>query len=88
MEPPIRIERTTYGLRNRDQTFVVPDTYVDLRPLRGRILALLEAYAAKRRPLDRELVGVLGEVYALIEDLHLHANKPLKAKNFGIVGEP
>jgi hypothetical protein len=51
-------------------------------------LALLEAYAAKRRPLDRELVGVLGEVYALIEDLHLHANKPLKAKNFGIVGEP
>lgn len=67
LEPPIRIERTTYGLRNRDLAPVIPDTSLDLRPLRGRILAMLEAYAAKKRPADRELVGVLAEALEAIE---------------------
>lgn len=67
LEPPIRLERTTYGLRNGAHLQVIPGGYVEPSPLRVRIRALLEAYAEKRRPGDVELVHVLGEALAELD---------------------
>jgi hypothetical protein len=62
LEPPIRIERTTYGLRNGGGLDVVSGSSVEPSPLRDQILALLRSYASHERPNDVAVVRILGGV--------------------------
>lgn len=71
LEPPIRIERTAYGLRKGGLTPVVSNSSPVVSPVADQIVELLQVYARKERPSDAAVVRALGAAMDAIRSEHV-----------------